>query len=177
MARNEFKWEHIYRQQTPNYADADAILGLFEEQQTPLRGHVVFWSVDGHSPDWFEAMDSNDPAILEEKEQIALAWVDEVIGLYKNRLINWDVFNEIVHGDDFVSMFGFDFWSRVLTRIRELDPTTELAFNDYQLLSDNKGKCFLKYIENENLDIYGLQSHMKAGINGQVRRLQITSEF
>ena len=73
-----------------------------------------------------------------------------------------------MHGDDFVRMFGFDFWSRVLARIRELDATTELAFNDYQLLSDNKGKCFVKYIENENLDFYGLQSHMGPGINGDV---------
>ena len=43
---------------------------------------------------------------IEEKEKIAWDWVDEVITLYKNKLINWDVFNEIVHGDDFVKMFG-----------------------------------------------------------------------
>ena len=43
---------------------------------------------------------------IEAKEKIAWDWVDEVITLYKNKLINWDVFNEIVHGDDFVKMFG-----------------------------------------------------------------------
>ena len=84
-----------------------------ENTSVPIRGHVVFWSVDGHSPDWFEAMTD-----LTQKEEIAWAWVDEVINRYKNRLINWDVFNEIIHGDDFVRMFGFDFWDRVLARIR-----------------------------------------------------------
>ena len=77
-----------FRQQTPNFADANNMLSLFEENETPLRGHVVFWSVDGHSPDWYEAMTD-----LSQKEQIALDWVDEVIGLYKNKLVNWDVFN------------------------------------------------------------------------------------
>ena len=133
MARNEFKWEHIYRTQTSNFADADQMLALFEQHTTPLRGHVVFWEVDGHSPDWFEAMTDNVT-----KEQIAWDWVNEVIPKYAGRIPNWDTFNEIVHGDDFVEMFGYDFWSRVIARIRELDPATKLAFNDFKLLSDNK---------------------------------------
>ena len=166
VARNEFKWEHIYRKQSANYGDADQMLDLFESKSVPIRGHVVFWSVDGHSPDWFEAMTD-----LTQKEEIAWAWVDEVINRYKNRLINWDVFNEIIHGDDFVRMFGFDFWDRVLARIRQLDPAAGLAYNDFELLSNGKGKCFLEYVGSrvgDTLDFYGLQSHMKKGINGQV---------
>ena len=133
VARNEFKWEHIYRTQNSNFDDADEMLVLFEQHSTPLRGHVVFWEVDGHSPDWFEAMTDNVV-----KEQIAWDWVNEVIPKYAGRIPNWDTFNEIVHGDDFVEMFGYDFWSRVIARIRELDPATKLAFNDFKLLSDNK---------------------------------------
>ena len=83
--------------------------------------------------------------------------MDEIVNRYKNRLINWDVFNEILHGDAFVRMFGPDFWSRVLDRIRVLDPSAGLTFNDYELLSSGKGKCFLEYIKDENLDFYGLQ--------------------
>ena len=42
-----------------NFADADQMIDLFESKSVPIRGHVVFWSVDGHSPDWFEAMTDN----------------------------------------------------------------------------------------------------------------------
>ena len=35
------------------------MIDLFESKSVPIRGHVVFWSVDGHSPDWFEAMTDN----------------------------------------------------------------------------------------------------------------------
>ena len=51
---NEFKWEHVYWTQTPNYVQSDAMADLFESKNVPLRGHVVFWSVDGHSPAWYE---------------------------------------------------------------------------------------------------------------------------
>ena len=116
------------------------MLALFEQHTTPLRGHVVFWSVDGHSPDWFEAMTDNVA-----KEQIAWDWVNEVIPKYAGRIPNWDTFNEITHGDDFVEMFGYDFWSRVIARIRELDPSVQLAFNDFRLLSDNKASCKISH--------------------------------
>ena len=86
-----------------------------------------------------------------------MSWVDEIVNRYKNRLINWDVFNEVIHGDAFIRMFGSDFWRRVLDRIRELDPSAGLTFNDYELLSSGKGKCFLEYIKDENLDFYGIQ--------------------
>ena len=56
VAGNAFKWEHVYWTQSPNFAAADQMLGLFEAKSVPLRGHAVFWSVDGHSPAWFEAM-------------------------------------------------------------------------------------------------------------------------
>ena len=61
-------------------------------------------------------------------ERIAWEWADEIVGRYKGRLINWDVFNEITHGDYFVRHFGYDFFSRVIARVRELGQGLEFSF-------------------------------------------------
>ena len=48
-------------------------------------------------------------------------------------------FWKVIHGDFLRRQFGKSFWNEILGRIRELDPTVELAFNDYNMLAGNKG--------------------------------------
>ena len=54
VARNEMKWESVESNMRRSNWSGDKILEYFQQHNTDFRGHTVFWSVDGHSPDWYE---------------------------------------------------------------------------------------------------------------------------
>ena len=164
VARNEHKWEIVESERGQRkFSDGDKMVERFSQHQTPIRGHVAFWSVDGHSPDWYEGMEESSTP--REMKKLALDWLDELINRYKSVIKNWDVFNEVIHGDFFRRQFGKQFWHEVLEEIRETDATLELGFNDYSMLTGNRAQCYEAYLRDVDLDFFGLQSHFKAGID------------
>ena len=59
----------------------------FQSHDTEIRGHVAYWSVQSHVPNWFRDMEGKVPT--DEMEEIALDWLDDLITRYdyKDRFI------------------------------------------------------------------------------------------
>ena len=117
VARNEMKWESVESNMRRSNWSGDRILEYFREHNTDFRGHTVFWSVDGHSPDWYEEQEGESSQ--EYMEEKALEWMEDVITRYSGTLKNWDVFNEVIHGNFFRRQFGKDWANKVFDRIRQ----------------------------------------------------------
>ena len=147
VARNEHKWEIVEsKRNNRKWTDGDKMVQRFSEHETPIRGHVAFWSVDGHSPDWYENLEGSETT--KEMKKLALDWMDELINRYKGEIKNWDVFNEVIHGNFFRRQFGTKFWDDVLSEIRLMypDEKVDLGFNDYSMLTGNRAQCYETFL-------------------------------
>ena len=84
VARNEHKWEIVESKQGQrNFKQGDEMVERFQSHNTNIRGHVVYWSVQDHVPDWFRNMEGKVPT--NEMEEIALDWLDDVITRYDEK--------------------------------------------------------------------------------------------
>ena len=162
-----------------NWKQGDDMVERFQNHDTEIRGHVAYWSVQSHVPNWFQDMEGK--VSIDEMEVIALDWLDDLITrydgkdcfLYKHqaptlhsmknliKISNWDVFNEVLHGNFFRRNFGKSFWNKILQRIRNINPNVDLAFNDYEILSSNFAKCYITYLDDVEIDFFGLQAGLK----------------
>ena len=141
VARNEHKWEIVESQRNKRkWTDGDNMVQRFSEYQTPIKGHLPFCSVDGHSPDWYEDLEGEISPT--EMKKLALDWLDELINRYKGQIHNWDIFNEVIHGNFFRRQFGKSFWHEVLREIKTIDDKAEIGFNDYSMLTENRVQCY-----------------------------------
>ena len=161
VLRNEMKWYHNEPQMDVyQYDTGDYMIDLFEQKNATLRGHAVFWSVDKHVHGWVQ--DITDMAFLEERMMMR---TEDVISRYAGRIPNWDIFNEVAHGDYFRRNLpdGDAIWAKVMDRMLEIDPNVELVFNDYQLNTGDFSQCFLDVTSSIHsyLSHYGMQSHTK----------------
>ena len=125
-------------------------MNWFENHEVPLRGHAVFWSVDKHVQDWVKGLSKvkkinlsfalNFFFIKDELRNEVFQRTDAAVGRYKKRIPNWDVFNEVMHGDFYKRNLGDQIWDDVIDRMKFIDPSVKIFFNDYQLLTSDYGQ-------------------------------------
>ena len=169
VARNAYKWKQ--QEISPGVYDwskSDAINDIFYEQQTPLRGHTLFWSVDKNVQQWLhDVAESGNMTALHD---YTMKRVDDIVFRYLGNITDWDLFNEVHHGDFFRTHLGIEIWTEVLDRLDTIAPQTGKVMNDYELTRADHGSCFLDLINPivERLDAVGLQSHFKKIPNNQV---------
>ena len=149
-----------------NWKNGDDMVERFQNHDTEIRGHVAYWSVQSHVPNWFKDMEGKVP--IAEMEVIALDWLDDLINRYDGKIFNWDVFNEVLHGNFFRRNFGKDFWNKIIRRIRNINSNVDLAFNDYEILSSNFAKCYITYLDDVEIDFFGLQAGPKESCKQQL---------
>nr|AAD41893.1 (1,4)-beta-xylan endohydrolase [Triticum aestivum] len=126
---NELKWYHTEAQQGQlNYADADALLAFCDRLGKHVRGHCVFWSVDGDVQQWVKNLN---------KDQLRSAMQSRLEGLvsrYAGRFRHYDVNNEMLHGRFFRDRLGDeDIPAYMFKEVARLDPEPALFVNDYNV--------------------------------------------
>ena len=87
------------------------------------------------------------------------------------KISNWDVFNEVLHGNFFRRNFGKSFWNKILRRIRDINPNVDLAFNDYEILSSNFAKCYITYLDDVEIDFFGLQEMDRKILHAEILKI------
>lgn len=130
---NAMKWPQMQRaaDQPVNYTTVDRILSWCEENRIPIRGHNIFWGVPNFVRDWMREMDDATLyATLHERGRSLTA-------RYKGRITEYDVNNEMLHGDYFVERFGPDIERDMFLWSKEGDPTARMYLNDYDILTGN----------------------------------------
>ncbi|KAL0350410.1 UNVERIFIED_CONTAM: Endo-1,4-beta-xylanase 1 [Sesamum radiatum] len=125
---NELKWYWTEPQQGNfNYKDADELLNLCTSHNIQLRGHCIFWEVEGAVQSWVRALSKND---------LMSAVHNRLTGLltrYKGKFKHYDVNNEMLHGSFFQDHLGKDIRVNMFKTANQLDPSATLFVNDYHI--------------------------------------------
>ncbi len=162
VTENAVKWGSMEKNKGEvNYAAVDGILNWTEKNNIPLRGHNLFWGVDKFVQPWVKELDDNSltQTLQNRAETIAKR--------YKGRFVEYDLNNEMIHGNYYEERLGRDITKRMTEWVHNGDPDAKLFLNDYDILTGKKLPEYMAQIRGllkQNVPIAGIgvQGHLHA---------------
>jgi len=168
---NELKWYHTERNGpgNPDYSDADRMLEWCERNGLAMRGHCIFWGVDQFVQDWVKKLD--DAALRAALERRA----KDIVGRYKGRIREFDLNNEMLHGDYYARRLGPGITADMFRWAKEANPEVVLYVNDYNILSGGDSARYVEQIKGllaRGIPVGGIgcQGHVGGSIVPEVTR-------
>jgi GH35 family endo-1,4-beta-xylanase len=141
VTENALKWHDMERQKGKvRYTTVDSILSWTDQNKIPLRGHNIFWGVPDQVQDWLKEL-PND-AFREALKARAL----DVGRRYKGRFAEYDLNNEMIHGNYYEERLGPGITREMADWVREADPDAKLFLNDYNILTGVQLEDYIKHI-------------------------------
>lgn len=141
VTENALKWHNMEpRRGNVNYATVDAILKWTNENRLPLRGHNIFWGIPNYVQDWQKQL--SDADLRQVVKERAL----DIGRRYKGRFAEYDLNNEMIHGNYYEDRLGKDITLRMAQWVREGDPNAVLYLNDYDILTGARLDDFVAHI-------------------------------
>ena len=162
VTENAVKWATMERQKgQPNYSVIDGILAWTEANQIPLRGHNLFWGIEKFIQPWVKELSD------EELELTIKNRAENVAARYKGRFVEYDLNNEMVHGNYYEDRLGADITKRMAEWSQNGDPEIKLWLNDYDILTGKKLPEYMAQIRlllGQGVPIAGIgvQGHLHA---------------
>jgi endo-1,4-beta-xylanase len=158
---NALKWyENEKAPGQVDYTLADRIWELCHEREIPMRGHCIYWAKDEFLNPWLFPLNN---------AQLRKAVVNRGISVashFKGRIHEFDLNNEMLHGDFFRRRLGFGVINEMAWIVKAANPEARLFLNDYGILDMgfNAGP-YIKQIRNllDNgvpIDGIGCQGHL-----------------
>lgn len=162
VTENAVKWANMERQKGEvNYAVVDAMLEWCDANNIPLRAHNLFWGIHQFVQPWVKELSD------EELEQTLKNRAITVASRYKGRFPEYDLNNEMIHGNFYEERLGADITKRMAEWAQTGDPDIQLYLNDYDILTGNKLNEYLAHIRlllSQGVPIAGIgvQGHLHA---------------
>jgi len=162
VTENAVKWLSMERNKGDvNYSVIDGILKWTEENYVPLRGHNLFWGIPQFVQQWVK--DLND----DELRQTLQSRAETVTRRYKGRFAEYDLNNEMIHGNYYEDRLGPDITRQMAIWAHNGDPDAKLWLNDYDILTGNRLADYMAQIRNllkQGVPIAGIgvQGHLHA---------------
>ena len=133
VTENAVKWLDMEKKQGEVKYDAvDGILAWTEENNIPLRGHNIFWGIPNRVQPWLKEMNDEELTMALKNRAETLAT------RYKGRFAEYDLNNEMVHGNYYEDRLGKDITKKMAEWFHNGDPDAKLYLNDYDILTGNK---------------------------------------
>lgn len=141
VTENALKW-HVMEpvRGRIHYGTVDAILEWAEAHRIPLRGHNIFWGIPNRVPAWQKSLDQE--ALREVVRRRAL----DIGRRYRGRFAEYDLNNEMIHGDYYAERLGPGITKQMALWVREADPDAVLFLNDYDILTGRRLADYLRHI-------------------------------
>lgn len=162
VTENALKWHDMESQRgNVNYRTVDAILAWSEQHQIPLRGHNIFWGIPDRVQQWLKQMP--DGELRDTLKARAL----DIGRRYKGRFAEYDLNNEMIHGNYYEDRLGKDITPQMFQWVREADPNAVLYLNDYDILTGARLDDYLRQIRSlldQGVPVggIGVQGHLHA---------------
>ncbi|MFW6303402.1 MAG: endo-1,4-beta-xylanase [Candidatus Sumerlaeota bacterium] len=138
VPENAGKWYHIERKPGQrNYEDVDRMFTWCHENGLKTRGHCIYWTVPKRVQKWQKELDNET---LEAKVRVHAF---DMMSHFKGRVDEWDVNNEMLHGNFYEQRLGSNIRDRMFRWCKQANPDAILYLNDYDIL---KGKDLNAYI-------------------------------
>jgi endo-1,4-beta-xylanase len=131
-----------------NFTKADEVFEFAKQNNKRMHGHVLSWYFYEQTCSWISGFTGSNA----EFETIYKNYVQTVVARYKGKLSSWDVVNEAVDDispisgsislpangfvlrNDYQKRFlGDNFIYKIFKWTEEIDPNTDLFYNDYNL--------------------------------------------
>lgn len=180
VPENALKWLAMEpRRGKVDYAAVDAILAWTEQHQLPMRGHNIYWGVKEWTLDWQKALD--DDALRE----VVVNRAHDIGGRYRGRFAEYDLNNEMIHGNFYADRLGEGITADMARWVREADSNAVLYVNDYDILTCNRLDDYVAHIRGllaRGVPIggIGVQGHLHGDSFDQValrHALDVLAEF
>jgi GH35 family endo-1,4-beta-xylanase len=143
-----------------DYAIADGIWEICRDLDIPMRGHCIFWEMDEHIMPWLRGLDN---------DRLRAAINRRAIGVtkhFKGRIDEFDLNNEMVHGEFFRRRLGYGIINEMANMAKSGNPDIILYANDYGILVDGSYNALvyfkqIKYLLENGVPIdgIGMQGH------------------
>lgn len=162
VTENAVKWPSMERRKGEvNYAVVDAILQWTEANNLPLRGHNLFWGIEQFIQPWVKELSDN------ELEKTLKNRAETVTARYKGRFAEYDLNNEMIHGNYYADRLGADITKKMAQWAYNGDPDVKLFLNDYDILTGKKLPEYMAQIRSvlkQGVPIAGIgvQGHLHA---------------
>ncbi|KAK3785258.1 hypothetical protein RRG08_036794 [Elysia crispata] len=145
----------------PDYSAAVKATDELLKNGMKVRGHCMFWAVDGLAPSYVDSLSAT------ETRQEVETHMKYMTSISKGKLSHWDVNNELVHGNYFERKTNDpNFTKYMFKTVHAQDPVPKLCLNEYNVVA--KGEATLGYLAqiqdfkraNVGLGVVGVQSHL-----------------
>lgn len=162
VTENAVKWPDMEREKGKvNYATVDAILQWTEENRIPLRGHNLYWGIPQFVQPWVKELGDT------ELRQTLQRRGESVTARYKGRFAEYDLNNEMIHGNYYEDRLGPDITRLMAEWAHNGDPDAKLFLNDYDILTGNMLDEYMAHIRKlfkQGVPIAGIgvQGHLHA---------------
>lgn len=143
VTENAVKWGNMEREKGKvNYSVIDGILKWTEENDIPLRGHNIFWGIPQFVQPWVKQLDNN------ELKRTLQNRAESLTSHYKGRFAEYDLNNEMVHGNYYEERLGPDITKLMAQWAHDGDPDAKLWLNDYDILTGRRLADYMAQIRN-----------------------------
>ncbi|OFX60056.1 MAG: glycoside hydrolase [Bacteroidetes bacterium GWB2_41_8] len=133
VTENAVKWPSMERQKGQvDYSVVDGILNWTKANNIPLRAHNLFWGIPQFVQPWVKEMPDK------EVEQTLKNRAETVTARYKGQFVEYDLNNEMVHGNYYEDRLGADITKKMAEWAQSGDPDIKLYLNDYDILTGVK---------------------------------------
>ncbi len=153
-----------------NYADADRILAWSTQQNSPMRGHTLFWEGEQWQQPWVKKLSKAQLRSAVQHRTL------EVCRRYRGKIREYDVLNEMLHGNFFRQRLGDGIVKDMFQWCHQADPSAILYVNDYNILTGQDLDAYVKEIRSllkQGVPIggIGIQAHIREPITvAQIQR-------
>lgn len=160
VTENALKWHDMEPSRgNVNYRTVDAILAWTDEHQIPLRGHNIYWGIPDRVQSWLKEMP--DDELRETLKHRAL----DIGGRYRGRFAEYDLNNEMIHGNYYQQRLGQDITLQMAQWVRQGDSNAVLFVNDYDILTGVRLEDYVRHIralleQGVSLGGIGVQGHL-----------------
>lgn len=162
VTENAVKWATMERRRGEvDYSVVDAILSWTEENDIPLRAHNLYWGIPKFVQPWVKELSD------QELEETLKNRAETVTARYKGRFSEYDLNNEMIHGNYYEERLGADITKKMAGWARSGDPDIVLYLNDYDILTGKKLPDYMAHIRlllEQGVPIggIGVQGHLHA---------------
>ncbi|OKH55179.1 1,4-beta-xylanase [Calothrix sp. HK-06] len=136
---NALKWYSTEPQRgRVSYAPADTILNWSLSTKLKMRGHTLFWEDEKYNQPWLKSLGRD------ELKRAVIGRAQEVCSRYRGRIDEFDVLNEMLHGNFFRSRLGNGIVKEMFDTCKRANPNAVLYVNDFNILN---GRELDKYVQ------------------------------
>lgn len=183
---NEMKWDYVMggdEEPDPLWWKADTIINFCHRNDIKIRGHNLFWNEDTC---WVPAWAWSLPTKAEFKEAMKQRIEDAMTYGVENKVVHWDIINEIIHGYkpgtnqggykpafDQLTLVKYsgdnNIFQWILEEARKIDKTSLFTINDYGLEgSEQDCKDYIARCQpfKDKFEIIGIEGHFGTNTNG-----------